>query len=424
MPNLTFGRAARHVVQMMLGTGSAQALTLLAAPWLSRLYDPSAFGTYGVFLSLATTVAAVATLRYELAIVVEADEARARHGVALALSVTLVMTGLMATTVWLARDGIAKALGVPDLAPQLWWLVLSLLGAGCFQTLNYWSTRRERFRSIGTSQFVRSVSVVGSQVAAGVRGLGAGGLIGGAALGPSVAAVALGWQVWREDGRLLARSTTRQDLTAFARRHAKFPMFGAPQALLNAISQGLPALLLGASFGAATVGLYVMAVRTLQMPINLVGQAVRQVLLARAARTRDQGGDLLRLYLVAVGVLAGIVLIPAIGLAIVSPWLFGLVLGPDWTTSGEYARWLLLWLVLLLVNAPATAYVQLLGYQRLLLGYDVALLAARAVAILVGAHFGDALLSIALFSSVGAIFNVWLIAKIALAVRRAAPERA
>ena len=59
---------AIDVLKLVSGTALAQALSLLVAPILSRLYSPNAFGTAALFASLVSIVGVIVCFRYEQAI--------------------------------------------------------------------------------------------------------------------------------------------------------------------------------------------------------------------------------------------------------------------------------------------------------------------------------------------------------------------
>ncbi len=69
------GYFLRDVVKLLTGTTAAQIITILTAPLISRLFDPRAFGTLAIFVSLISIVGVIVCLRYEQAILLpERDE--------------------------------------------------------------------------------------------------------------------------------------------------------------------------------------------------------------------------------------------------------------------------------------------------------------------------------------------------------------
>src|SRR3972149_7615232 len=63
------------VISLASGTIVGQVLTILASPFLARLFDPEAFGIFALITAIAAVLAAVSTLQYDQAIVLpEKDE--------------------------------------------------------------------------------------------------------------------------------------------------------------------------------------------------------------------------------------------------------------------------------------------------------------------------------------------------------------
>ena len=58
----------KSVITLVTGTGIAQGIAFLAAPVLSRYYEPEDFTVFALFSATAAILSVVATARYELAI--------------------------------------------------------------------------------------------------------------------------------------------------------------------------------------------------------------------------------------------------------------------------------------------------------------------------------------------------------------------
>src|SRR5271168_673490 len=66
----------RNVLVLASGAAVGQAIAVLSGPILTRLFDTSAFGLFATFTAITGSIGAVATLKYEQAIVLEpSDEA-------------------------------------------------------------------------------------------------------------------------------------------------------------------------------------------------------------------------------------------------------------------------------------------------------------------------------------------------------------
>jgi len=411
---------ARHVGLLVSGAALGHGLTALAAPILGRLYTPAEFGLLALFTALVAILAEAASWRYELAIVLPADDEDARTLVALASLVVIAMALASLAAVALAGDALAGVLESPALAIYLWWLPPALLVIGLYRVLSYWATRKQAYRRLSAAQIARSLTAATVQLATGLLGFQAGGLIGGRVAGETGALAALGGAFCRRGGRPpLPRPMRIDSLRRLAREYADFPKFSLPQGLVNAVSQSMPAFLLAYFFDAHIVGLYAMAHRLLHLPARFIGQAVRQVFLQQASERLQQAGDLRRLHLQTTLALAGFGFFPALIVLLWGPELFTLFLGDAWQAAGGYARWMVLWLFFAFINPPSTVLMQVLRRQHILLIFDLALFACRTGLLVYAGLRMSAETAIAAFSLAGAIFNAGLVVGMLLYGRRA-----
>ncbi len=404
----------RHVLVLGGGAAAGQAIAIGAAPLLTRLYDAPAFGVFGLFNAVATTFGAVATLRFDQAIVLESDEEQAGVVLRLALlaSVATALLTLLAcllfAAVWTSPAGQLLVAFCP----------LAVLAQGAFWSFNLWLTRVKLFRPLGLYQVARTG--LGS---AGQLALGAVAAWPAMLVASQVAAqtLATGLLVAADHRRILAALGARPGLPpllAAARRHRGFAQYGAPQTLLRLLSTNGPALLLPLLFGPAQSGLFWLAYRMLVLPQLVLVESTRSVFFRRSASLHEQGGDLRREMLAATG-LIGLACLPAAALLIgCGPALFSLVFGPAWRGAGLFAAIIALPWLLETMQMPAAVLVAVLGRQRFYLAVEAASLAVRAAALLLGARLGSAVLAVTLYAAVWAISNLVVIARMAACAPR------
>src|SRR5205085_2810383 len=110
------------------------------------------------------------------------------------------------------------------LSPWIFFIPLSILLAGIYQTLNSWSSRGKKFKRASISQVSRSVTVAGVQVASGLNKVGPGGLIGGAIVGDLMASLTLSYQVKRDDGKILRDGLQWASIKQFGKQYSDFPV--------------------------------------------------------------------------------------------------------------------------------------------------------------------------------------------------------
>mgnify|MGYP005995339995 CR=1 FL=1 len=70
---------AKNVLKLGGATLFSQMVSFLILPILSRIYSPDDFGTYGVFIAIATFIAVLAGFKYENAIVLSINDKEAKN---------------------------------------------------------------------------------------------------------------------------------------------------------------------------------------------------------------------------------------------------------------------------------------------------------------------------------------------------------
>lgn len=404
----------RNLLTVMTGTAIARAIGLAVSPVISRLFTPADFGLAGSFSAVAGVIAAGVTLEYTQAIMLPKEKSDA-FTLFLASCLSTLIIGalcLLACLVFPARiNGLMKTTGVWALA----FLVLTIIVSGLNQSCQAWSVRAKAFKNTSASQVFRSVSSSGMQIGFGLARAGAPGLVISSVLADLCASIPL-LRVLLPDWKAL-RHTVRWDrMKHLAREYRDFPLYSASQNVINALSLGLPVLLLTHFYSLTVAGAYAFGIRLLMTPMSLLLTALRQVLFQKACETQHNGDSLVSLYVRFTAGLFALALLPALVMLIWSPQLFTWVFGPRWELAGEFARSLTLWLMFTFCNLPAILFARLIRIQRTTFIFHLSMLAARVATLTVGGLFLQANATILLFSLVGAAMNLFLILLVGRAV--------
>lgn len=392
---LPAGSFGRNVITLMTGTTFAQALLILVAPVLTRLYSPGDFGIYTLYASVLGVLAVVACCRYELAIVLPEKDEDAANVLVISILICCVLTVVTLLLVVTFRIQLADVLGAPELATWLWFMPLSLIATGLFQAFNYWSTRRKQFRRLAERQVIQSTVTAATQIGTGTLYpvVGAGGLISGSIIGQVVATGRLAWQIFKEDGNIILKAIQKHQILCMFYKYKEFPLYSTWAILLNTLSSMLPALLLGYFFNPIVVGFYALGQRVLSMPMTLIGSSLAQVFYPEASEN-SRSGSLDQITLKLFKRLVSIGLVPVVLLSIVAPDLFGIVFGDEWFIAGEYVRWLSLWIFFQFISSPISTVYMVLEKQREFLFFNFFLLLTRLTALIIGGFLNDAFLAI------------------------------
>jgi O-antigen/teichoic acid export membrane protein len=398
----------RSVLVLGGGTAGSQAILILSAPLLTRLYSTEAFGVLAVFMAFLSTISVVSSLRYELAIPIAEDEEEAVHVVVLAFLVALTISALTLLIVALFRNPIASAVNVPALANYLWLLPVSLLLLSTYQIFNYWAIRVKAFRAIARTKLTQAVSSMAIQI--GGAAFGSLALIVGNVAGQGVGMTSLGALAIKSRWHMF-RHTEVKDICWTAKRHSKFPFFATWGGLLNVVGAQLPPILFAVFFSPAIAGLYALANRVLSLPMTLVGKAIGNVFLSKASSARRDGNIEVLVSQVHEN-LAKIAMPPTLLLAILGPDLFAWFFGPEWREAGVFARLMAPMLYFQFIFSPISTLSHVMNKQEQNMIFQGIMLIGRCSSLFIGEWFNSIRLAVILFSFSSAIsylfFLIWL----------------
>jgi len=410
---IEFGKKpfVRDVIILASGTASAQAVTMALSPIITRLYGPEAFGLMGAFMAIVSIVAPIAALTYPIAIVLPKRDQEAKGLIRLSLIITAILSMISLIILVLFNKQIIVLFNLKEIATYLYLIPLVIIFAGVMQVAEQWLIRTKQFSINARVTFLHSLIINGSKVGIGFINPVAAVLVVLSALGNGLRAAMMIMFAKRSSYQMdIELKEERKSLKVLAKEHYDFPLYRAPEVFINAISQGLPVLMLTAFFGPASAGFYTIGRSVLSIPSSLIGKSVGDVFYPRIAKAANKKEDVTALIKMATLSLAGIGILP-FGLVILfGPHLFSLVFGADWVIAGEYARWIALWSFFGFMNRPSVRALPVLYAQKFQLNYTIIMLVTRLGVLAIGYYvFSSDLVAIALFGISGAILNFGLI---------------
>lgn len=402
---------ADNVLTLAGGATLALAITIVAAPITSRLFGPDAFGLAALFRSGAATLGIIACLRYEMAIVLPANDEEAASLFSLSCIALLAMTSLATILTWLFGARVLLYLGAPDLKPYLWLFPLCLFLLGLQLPLNHWYARHKRFKLTAIGRIVGSFSTSTAEIGGGYAGFKTGqNLVVIRFLALIIPSVYLLSRLSSVDFRIFANNISCRKLLVSAKRYIKFPIYDALSMLINQIAVHAPVILLTAFFDAAVCGFFTKALYLLLLPSLIVGQSVGQVFLQASASSKAAGKDLAELVGAVLDRMVTIGMLPFTILFMVGPEFFGTFLGVRWMESGVYAQILVPQLFAVFVAGSISTLFGTLAKQELNLILNGFILTLRVGLLIYGGLvLRDVRLTLFIFMVANVLFSLFRI---------------
>lgn len=398
----------KNIVVVASGTAGAQVLGLLFVPIITRLYGPEVYGTLGAFIALLGILSTIGALTYPVAVVLPRRDEVAVAIIRLALAVAGSMSLAVLVLIYFFGEPALNILNITTLDKFVYLIPIVMFLTGCQEVAQQWLIRSKKFKAIANITVLHSLVNYGAQALAGLFAPVAGALIGLHALAIALRAMvsaAVGAQGGKKEKR------KRIPISMVAYKYRDFPLYRAPQVLLNAVSQSLPVLMLTAFFGPAAAGFYSLTRVTLGVPSTLLASSVQSVFYPHFNESALSKKQISSILIKAILGLAVVGVWPFIVVIFFGPILFSSVFGDEWLKAGQYAQWLSLWLYFNLINRPSIAALPVLNLQKWFLKFELVSISARVIVIFIGFTCFNDVTAIALFSLIGAVLALSLIFK-------------
>jgi len=403
---------SRNVLTLMTGTTIAQAIPIAISPILTRIYTPEDFGIFALYMSVASIVSVMATGRYELAIMLPKKDEDAINIVALSIMISFLVSFIVFLIVFFFNSAITNLLGNPKISSWLYFIPLSVLFTGLYQSFNYWSNRKKEYKNLATSRVIRSGTTATSNLVFGFSGLGRGGLIGSSLLGQGVASFVLGKMILDENKNKF-KNIKYLKILALIKRYINFPKYNTQHALINIFFSQMPILILSKYFTASSVGFYALATRVIQTPVSVLSSAVSSTLYQKIVNLKNNKQKYMNhIYrFLKVQFLLSIILFSF--LYFIS-YHMDTILGEKWKEVGVYIQLILPWLFMVFLVSPLAFSMNMTDNQKAGLGIEWIYGAVKFFSLMIGVfYFKDIEITLGLFSISCAVFlifqGIWFI---------------
>lgn len=414
--SLVSNKLVRQVSLLLSGTMLVQLINFGFMPLVLRLYGPEQFGELGAFNALLLLLFPLAALCLPMAVVQGRNRIETQRIASLAWAIAVGFSVLVFVLLLLFKQPLLTLLSVPNIGNMLFMLPLAMLFAARLQISQQLLIKQQQFKVLAKADVLQALMVNVARLLLGLWHSVSAVLITIAVFASvlhitllrlfSASNATVSWQpksVLKHGLSTYYWLTLKRTLVKFR----AFPIFQAPQALLNAAAQSAPVLMLAALYGSSAAGFYTLAKAVLVIPATLLGRAVGDVFYPHFTHAYQQQKPLLGILLKATLSLAAIGILPFSLFILAGPWLFSWVFGAEWQASGDYARWMALWLYCTFVNTPSVKAVMVLQVQHWAVGLNVVTLTLRLAALwFVGHTTQSPVKAVAAFALVGVLHSV------------------
>lgn len=355
------GGFLKAVSVLVGGTAFAQLIGFLCLPILTRLYTPEDYSVLGVYVAIVAILAVISCLRFDIAIPIPENENDGKALLLLSFLSNTIFSIILYAVLFISYPYIQHYKIIDQLSYWIWLIPLGVFVSGFYSALQFWATRHKRFKDIAKTRMTQAISGNAASLAGGMFSVGFGGLIVGQFLNFSGGLFKLAVSA-KKDLAAIKSSPLKATFVKFS----NFPKFSTLEALANTSAIYLPLIVVSFFIIGPEVGYLILAMKILGIPMGLLGSSFAQVYISNAPAYYAKN----ELYLYSITIIKKIfklIIIPFIGLAVVSPFIFGYVLGDQWKDLGEYIVWMIPWYFMQMLVSPISMSLHIINEQKIAL---------------------------------------------------------
>ena len=363
-----------NVVKLVSGTAFAHLATFIATPFLTRLFSMQSLGDLQIFISTVMTFGVVASLKFEMAIVLPKDDDEGEKIAVLSLASLLLFSLIFTLILALFGEKILEYFKADLLQPYLYFIALGVFLFGLWQALQYILVRGKKFGVLARNKVAQVAVTNILAVGLGLFWQQTIVLLIAQLIGYGVAALLI--------LRLAPlRKVGFRELANLAWKYKKFPTVNTAMVFLNTLSLQLPVFMLSKYFGTEIVALYSMANRIINIPLFMVGRSVQQVYFQKASESVHSGDDaLLNAYMSTVKKLALFAIVPLGIFLIFGPQIAKIYFGAAYAEAGVFMQIVTFWMFFQFITSPVSQTFTIINRQEIAFYLIVGSLIARIAA--------------------------------------------
>ena len=375
-----------------MGTIVAQAIGILATPFLTRMFTPSDFGLAAIYGAVVAIFATLITLRYEIRVLLPDTEDEAADIVNLVVFLSLALGGtLMALAFFIPHSALTR-IGLSDLGGWFTVAIGASVATAIIGVMTNWLNRQSSYRTLAGLRVSQSVTNASCALCAGFLSVQDGLIVA-----QFVAVIMILPFYFAVGKRKFFNWTSKLTLVETAKKHAKAPTYLLPVALVDIVTAQLPIILIALWFSSEEAGQFRIATLLLSIPGSMVGGAVSQIFFQRFSAEWPDAISSRRLLFTTWKLLALLGLVPLLFVLLFGEQLFANILGEEWSGSGVFASVLAPMVFAKLIHSPTSTTFVVMGSEEVVFILSFAVLLCRPISLYIGFCCDSVMIGLALF---------------------------
>jgi O-antigen/teichoic acid export membrane protein len=376
-----------NILTTMSGAAISQIIPIFIIPILTRLYSPSDFGVFSLYISLATICSVIATARYEVAIMLPKRDWEAINLVVLSLIISGLTSLFFLSVIYIFHQRLLNLIGNPLIDKWLFAIPITVFFTGIFQSLIFWCNRKKQFSKVAAAKIYQGASLSGCQLALSPSKTAYLGLISGYIFGLIISTIYLFKIVWNKDAQLLNHVSKARVISSLV-KYKNFPLYSLWGTLFDAAAVQMPIFMLSKFYDSDLTGIFSLTFRALNLPMVLIAASISQVLFQKISHLNNTKPELLNKLIIKLFLMLLVTALPFLFILFFwGPQLFSLVFGPEWALSGKYASTIVFAIVMRFAISPLSNVLALEHNLKLGFAWQVSYFCTISIILFIAAKY-------------------------------------
>lgn len=338
----------------MLASGAiiARMISMISYPFITRLYSPGDFGILSIFTSLIALALPFATMRYSVAIPLPKHDGIAFNLFGLSALLSIALSSVFVIFILIYKSSNLTFLENTTLFDFWWLLIFGVLGAGLYEIMTGWATRRKVFKPVAKTSIQQSFFSSSIKILFGFFKLKPLGLLIGEVVNQGGGSFSL-LRHFKNDLKDNFKYLSFNKMWFLLRYYKDFPLFRLVSQFLLVFSTKAPILYFAYAFDNETTGQLGLSFTVVAIPMSLFGTSTAKAYYSEIAEIGIRGKEeIVTLTKNVVKKLSILSALPILVLLLFSENLFGLFFGETWIQAGTFTSILAFYVFVQFITTP------------------------------------------------------------------------
>ena len=398
-------RYKRNIVRMVGARVISQLIPIIISPLLTRIYTPTEFGVFEVYLTVVSIAGIISNGRYALAILLPEKDEDSRVLALFSVVITALFTILFGIILYIFKNDFFALLNIESIKQHLPLLAINIFFFGVAEVFFLLELRRKKYKKIALNVIAQSSAMVISRVLFGFMGMGTSGLILSYLIGYIVSTLLLLYKI----ELTVSLEVFKNNVIELAKKYINFPKFSLLSDGMQNVTNLSPTILLNKYFGNDIAGYFSLSDKILGSPLWFVTSSVGDVYRQEGSEQFRLKGSCKDIFVKTVRSLFFFGIVPFLLIFLIVPLLIPFVFGSDWTVTGTFVRiFSLMYFTAFLAN-PILYTVNILDKQKYSVVFQIMKLISILIAFVVGVYFENFIMTLVVWSVLVSISNVFIL---------------